>query len=240
MTPSSPLEKIKSLLRESKREDAERLLNELHKQQRGSPESYYLLGAILSQKNQIAQAVESFQHALRLDATFVDAAISLSVMFNDIGDYKEGRRYFQMADQLARTQQKFRGAGVMQTKELSHKHLELANHYRKLQSWDDAIGEYSKAVHLDPKNYEARILLAKAMAQKGLYREAHQELHNLVTENPAHIAARVHLALLYHAMGNTVDAQIELNEALRHDPHNEQVKTYLAMTGEVRESTISN
>lgn len=240
MTITANIDEIKLMLRERRREEAEHALGKLHREQRGSPESYYLLGSIYSQKNQIAQAVESFQHALRLDAKFVDAAISLSVVFNDIGDYKEGRRYFQLADKLARSQLQHRGAGIIQTRELSRKHLDLANQYRKIQAWDDAISEYAKAVKLDAQNHEARILLAKALAQKGHFKEAHQELRGLVVENPSHITARVHLALLYHALGNTVDAQIELNEALRHDPQNEQVKTYLAMTGEVRESTISN
>jgi tetratricopeptide (TPR) repeat protein len=234
------LDAIKTMIRQRQADAAERALVDIHRAQRGTPESYYLLGSLLSQKNRIAEAVEAFQSALRLDPRFVDAAISLSVVFNDIGDYKEGRRYFQLAEQLARATNKFQGAGVLQTKEISRGHLDLAQRYRGLQAWDDAISEYVKAAQLDPKNPEIRILLSKAYAQKRMFREAHAELHRLVTENPGHISARVHLALLYHALGNTIDAQIELNEALKHDPHNEQVKTYLAMTREASESTINN
>ncbi len=233
------IEAVKMMICERRADEAERALVEIHRAQRGSPESYYLLGSLLSQKNRIAEAVESFQHALHLDHKFIDAAISLSVVFNDIGDYQEGRRYFQLADQLARTK-KIQGVGVMQTKELSRKHLELAQQYKNLQAWDDAISEYVKAANLDSQNVEIRILLSKAYAQKGMFREAHAELLRLVTENPAHVSARVHLALLYYALGNTIDAQIELNEALRHDPDNEQVKTYLAMTRAAQESTITN
>jgi hypothetical protein len=48
----------------------------------------------------------------------------------------------------------------------------------------------------------------------------------------------VHLALLYYAIGNVVDAQIELQEAQLKEPGNRQVKMYLDMTRQATESTI--
>ena len=69
-------------------------------------------------------------------------------------------------------------------------------------------------------------------------RQAQIELEKLVREHPDHVAARIHLALLYYALGNTVDAQIELHEAQLKEPGNEQVKMYLQMTRAATESTL--
>ncbi len=50
--------------------------------------------------------------------------------------------------------------------------------------------------------------------------------------------ARVHLALLYYALGNVVDAQIELQEAQMKEPNNKQVRMYLDMTRQATESVL--
>jgi Flp pilus assembly protein TadD len=91
---------------------------------------------------------------------------------------------------------------------------------------------------VDPENVDSRILLAKTHGQRGQMKLALQELENLVREKPDHVSARVHLALLYYAIGNVVDAQIELQEAQLKDPGNRQVKMYLDMTRQATESTI--
>ena len=233
------IEEIKKLLSQRKQEEAQHELLQLDARGLSTAESQYLLGTIHHRKNELAQAVNCFKRALQLDAKFTDAAISLSVIYNDTGHYQEGKAIFQQAEKSIEKQ--LAGApahSIVLAKEIAEKHVELGNLYRNLEKFDEAANEYLKASRLDPQNLDSRILLAKIHAQRGQLRMAHQELQKLVKENPNHVPARVHLALLYYAMGNAVDAQIELSEAFVKDPTNEQVKMYLAMTKQATQSTI--
>lgn len=233
------LEEIKKLISHHRYEEAKNALIDLDFYNQATAESQYLLGTIFHRNNQLPEAVDSFKKALLIDPNFTDAAISLSIIYNDIGHYQEGKNVFQQAQKSVENKSSSAPSpSVVLTKEIAEKHMELGDLYRKLQRFNEAANEYIKASRADPENIEARILLAKTHAQRGQLQLAHQELQSLVKQYPRNITARTHLALLYYAMGNAVDAQIELNEALIQDPENEQVKMYLSMTNNLRESTL--
>lgn len=229
----------KKMLAQGHIEAAKDILNDLDHAGFSTAESQYLFGTILHRENKFGEAVERFKRALQLDPHFTDAAISLSIIYNDTGHYQEGAQVFAQAEKAAF--QKNASAptpSVVLARELSQKHMELGNTYRKLQRFDEAANEFLKASRVDPDNFDARILLAKTHGQRGQMKQAQLELENLVREHPDHVPARIHLALLYHAIGNVVDAQIELHEAQLKEPNNPQVKMYLSMTGAATESTL--
>ncbi len=205
---------------------------------KATAEVQYILGTIFHRENHLSEAVERFKRALQIDPHFTDAAISLSVIYNDTGHYQEGKKVFEQAEKAAHRKTGSPSPSIVLSKEISSKHLELGNLYRSLQRFDEAANEFLKASRVDPENVDARILLSKTHGQRGQMHLAQEELESLVREKPDNVSARVHLALLYHALGNTVDAQIELQEALLKDPSNRQVKMYLDMTRNATESTI--
>ncbi|NUM88465.1 MAG: class I tRNA ligase family protein, partial [Bdellovibrionales bacterium] len=216
MTHFAPsLDAARALIRARQLHEAERLLGELHLSGRGTSESWYVLGSLFYQRNEIKPSVDAFRRALQMDPSFVDAAISLSVVFNDTGNYAEGRRYFEIAERAAKNhKERVAGGSVIKAREISRRHRDLGEEYMRLTRWDEAFQEFQKAVRLDPTHHEARILLSKVHAQKGRFKEASAELRTVVDLDPRHIPARLHLALLYFALGNAADAQIELTEAL--------------------------
>lgn len=232
------LEQAKKLLQNRSFEEAESLLQEIDASGQGTAECQYLLGTLFHRKNDLARAVDCFKRALLLDPQFTDAAISLSVIYNDTGHYSEGKAVFQQAEKSAINNGQSPTPSIVLAKEIAARHVELGDLYRRLQRLDEAANEYLKASRVDPSNLESRVLYAKIQAQRGQIKLAHQTLQDLVKDNPNYVPARVHLALLYYAVGNAVDAQIELNEALLKEPDNEQVKMYLAMTRQASESTL--
>lgn len=232
------VEDAKKLLAQGHHTAAKDLLLDLDHGGQSTAESQYILGTIFHRENRLAEAVDRFKRALQLDPHFTDAAISLSIIYNDTGHYKEGQVIFEQAEKAAMRKTGTPTPSIVLAKEISQKHLELGNLYRKLQRFDEAANEFLKASRVDPENVDARILLSKTHGQRGQMKLAQQELENLVREHPDHISARVHLALLYYAIGNVVDAQIELHEAQMKDPGNKQVKMYLDMTRQATESTI--
>lgn len=233
------LDEIKKFLAEHNYNEAKRLLIDFDATGEATAESNYLLGTIFHRDNQLPEAVEAFKRSLLLDPNFTDSAISLSIIYNDIGHYQEGKSVFQQAQKsIEKKATNTLSPSVILSAEIAKKHLELGNLYRKVQRFDEAANEFLKAKRANPENLDARILLAKVQGQRGQLKLAHQELLELVKEHPSYIPARTHLALLYYAMGNTVDAQMELQQALHYDPNNQQVKTYLSMTEQATESVL--
>ena len=229
----------KKLLAQGHTAAAKDLLVDLDHAGQSTAELQYLLGTILHRENKFAEAVDRFKRALQIDPHFTDAAISLSIIYNDTGHYQEGKQVFEQAEKAAFRQSPGTPTpSIVLARDISQKHLELGNLYRRLQRFDEAANEFLKASRVDPENVEARILLAKTHGQRGQMKQAQIELESLVRQHPDHVPARVHLALLYFALGNTVDAQIELHEAQLKEPNNEQVKMYLEMTRSATESTI--
>ncbi len=217
---------------------AKDLLLDLDSAGQSDAETQYLLGTIFHRENNFAEAVDRFKRALQLDPQFTDAAISLSIIYNDTGHYLEGKQVFEQAEKSALRKPGIPTPSIVLAKEISEKHVELGNLYRKLQRFDEAANEFLKAARVDPDHLEARILLAKTHGQRGQMKLAHEELAKLVKERPDFVPARVHLALLYYALGNAVDAQIELQEALLKEPDNAQVKMYLDLTKQATESVL--
>ncbi|MCO5142361.1 MAG: tetratricopeptide repeat protein [Oligoflexia bacterium] len=235
---SAKLAAAKQLLAKGNSEDALELLQELDVSGSGSAEIQYLIGTIYHRQNKFESAVDRFKRAIQIDPNFTDAAISLSIIYNDTGHYEEGKKVFQQAEIRAKKSSNSPSPSILVLKDIAAKHIELGSLYRKLQRYDEAANEYLKASRIDTQNVEARILLAKAHGHRKQWKLAENELIHLVREFPNNISARVHLALVYYATGNTVDAQMELLEAKSKDPSNEQVSMYLRMMDHATESTM--
>jgi tetratricopeptide (TPR) repeat protein len=234
------LEPAKQQIREQRYEDALQTLRTLDSQGAANAETHYLIGSIFHRQNELSEAVESFKRSLLLDPSFTDAAISLSIIYNDTGHYQEGRAIFEQAEKslINRGSSAQSSTSIVVAKELAGKHLELGQLYRKLQRFDEAASEFAKAARLDNSNFEARIELAKTHAQRGNSELAESELTELAKDAPNNINVKIQLALLHYARGNTIDAQIELNEALVQDPANKTVRTYLNLTKQASESIL--
>ena len=102
----------------------------------------------------------------------------------------------------------------------------------------EAADEFLKSIRADQHNLEARICLAKAYAQRGQSKTALEILLKLVEENPQFLKGRLQLALLYYSLGDTVEAQIEFNQAHALDPNNPEVKMYLSLASNAKETTV--
>lgn len=235
----SDLEAIKRLIAQKQSHEALEALAALDASGESTAESQYLMGTVLHRMNRLGDAVNAFKRSLLLDPGFTDSAISLSVIYNDTGHYKEAQEVFEQAEATLRQNAGASASNsVVLDRELAQKHIELGNLYRKLQRFDAAAHEYMKATRLDPRNLNARINLAKTLAQRGQTKLAQKELEHIISENPYNVQARIHLALLLYAMGNAVDARMELSQALLYEPQNKQVRMYLAMTEKATESTL--
>jgi tetratricopeptide (TPR) repeat protein len=207
------------------------ILNKL-KRDPESADAYYLLGVMRYFQGQVGPTVENLRKALALDVHHTDAAICLSVLYNDVGKYDDARRVFEQANQSVAHRRQNTSLGI--DKKFAVKHMELADLYFRYRRYDEAIEEYGKAVTLDPLAYEIRIRRAKAYAKKGFLTRAMQELQQLKAEAPDFLPSRIQLGLLHYSQGNVLDAELEWEGVASVDPANREAQAYLEMARRTR------
>jgi tetratricopeptide (TPR) repeat protein len=201
--------------------------------------AFFYMANIFHMKGEIGKAIKAFNKVLSLDPNHTDAAISLSVLYNDIGRYEEAKKVFAKANERVKSA----GPGTLLedkhvNKKFSDRHFELADLYMSYNRFDEALFEYNKASNLDPSNLEIRIKAAKVYAKKGFVAKAQEELKQLKNEYPQYVPARIALGILYYGNGSIIEAQAEWERALVKEPRNEEALMYLNIAKTATETTL--
>ncbi|MBI3544771.1 MAG: tetratricopeptide repeat protein [Deltaproteobacteria bacterium] len=196
----------------------------------------HLLGSCHYLQGELTPAIECFKRILSVDPKHTDAAISLSIIYNDVGRYDDAKKIYQVANQSLAL--KRHGTDDLLDRKFALKHVELGDLYFKYHRYDDALSDYSRAARLAPRQLDIRIKMAKVYAKKGFTTRAIQELQQLCHEQQDYVAGRVHLGLMYFSQGNVIDAQLEWDRALKQDPSNPEIQTYLEMAKQATETSV--
>jgi len=221
------LDHTENALNEKDLEKAEASIITALQKDKNSARGYYLLGQLYYEKGKFANAIASYKKALVINPQFVDASISLSVLYNDLGKYEEGGLIFNRALRAVETHEK--GSDPYINEKLAQKHLELGEMYLKYLRYDEALAEFSKAVTLNKKLAVARLKLCVALHKKGDKAQALEELKNLKKEAPEYLPGRIALGLLQFSLGHVIDAVEEWELVLKKDPENKKALSYLKM-----------
>lgn len=237
-------QKAKSLFEQGKLKDATLILNDIV--ENGSDdkecmsEVYFIMGNIFHIQGEIGKAIKAFNMSLQFNDTHTDAAISLSVLYNDIGRYEEAKKIFKIADE--RVKRSASNATEVADKHVnqkfSSKHFELAEMYFTYGRFDEALFEFNKARSLDPENLEIRVKIAKVYTKKNFTSKAFDELRSLKNENPAYLPARIALGILYYGNGRVIEAQSEWEKVLSKDPMNKEADMYLKLSRTATETSV--
>jgi tetratricopeptide (TPR) repeat protein len=224
--------RIQTLLNGRRFQEAEALIGEFEREQPHSADVPYFKGVSLYFQGKLGASADLLKESLRRDPQHTDAAICLSVLFNDVGKYDEAKRVFEQANHSVVHQ----GAGVDSEidRKFAVKHMEIADLYFRYRRYSEAIEEYGKAAALDPSALDVRIRRAKAWAKKGFLTRAMQELQQLKHEHPRFTPARIQLGLLHYSQGNILDADLEWEGILDIDPTHREAKAYLEMARQSR------
>ena len=227
-----PDQRIQDLLNQRDFRQAEALIQEKLQAEPDSADAYYLLGVSFYFQGKLGQTVENLKRALSIDPHHTDAAICLSVLYNDIGIYDDAKKVFEQANQSVAHRRVGDSLGI--DAKFAVKHLELADLYFRYRRYDEAIDEYARAAVLNPSVLEIRIRLAKAYAKKGFLTRAMQELQQLKREHPHFVPPRIQLGLLHYSQGNVLDAELEWEGVLDIEPANREALAYLEMAKQQR------
>lgn len=216
------------------------ILNEIIDSDDKNIEAFFLLANIFHINGEIGKAIKAFNKVLLLNPEHTDASISLSVLYNDIGQYEEARKVFESANERVKGSNKNSGLSEDKhiNKKFSLKHFELADLYLSYNRFDEALFEFNKVIALDASNLEARIKLAKVYAKKGFVAKAIEELRTLKVEYPNFYPARIALGVLHYGNGNVLEAQSEWEKVLLKDPFNSEAAMYLNLSKTATETNL--
>lgn len=220
---------------------AQMLLNEIIESDDRHENAMYLLANIFHINGEIGKAIKAFQKVLEINPENTDSAISLSVLYNDIGQYEEARKVFENANERVRGKAKTNSVLIDDrhiNKKFSSKHFELAELYMSYHRFDEALFEYNKSIALDQENLEARIKVAKCYAKKGFLQKAIDELRTLKNEQPHYAPARIALGVLHYGNGSVIEAQSEWEKVLLKDPTNAEAQMYLNLAKTATETVL--
>lgn len=232
------LKKAKEAFQKNDLKTASLFLNEIIDHNPNATEAFFYLANVFHVRGELGKAIKGFQRVLELDPNHTDAAISLSVIYNDIGKYEEAKAIFEKANNQVKSSQ---GQGVADphlNKKFSLKHYELAEMYVSYGRCDEALFEYNKAIALDPDNLEIRIKVAKAYTKKGFTSKAFDELRRLKNENPGYMPVRIALGLLYYGNGNIIEATAEWQNVLSREPNHPEAIMYVNLSRTASETSV--
>ncbi|MBC7427783.1 MAG: tetratricopeptide repeat protein [Bacteriovorax sp.] len=220
---------------------AQIVLNEIIESDDRNVDALFLLANIFHINGEIGKAIKAFNKVLNLNPEHTDAAISLSVLYNDIGQYEDAKKVFDTANERVKGKNKG-GSGLMEDKHINKKfaskHYEIADLYLSYNRYDEALFEFNKVVGLDSENLDARIKIAKVYAKKGFVSKAIEELRNLKNEEPNFAPARIALGVIHYGNGNVLEAQSEWEKVLIKDPFHAEASMYMNLSKTATETRI--
>jgi tetratricopeptide (TPR) repeat protein len=188
---------------------------------------YDMLGFIYHQEGRLAEAEEMFREALRINPSYTEAALNLVVTCNDLGKYAEARTIYERA--MAASKRAPRELDPFVKGKIANMHAEVGAAYRAVALYDEAVGEYERALTLCPTFADIRTELGKTRREMGDVVGSIHELERVRAESPRFTAGRIHLGLGYYAAGRHAEAANEWRAVLGSEPDNRSARMYLAM-----------
>ena len=215
---------------------AEKLLGEAMPEVKHFADVHNMLGVSFHHQGKFARALESFQEALKINPAYTEACLNLAVTYNDLGMYGEARAIYARA-QRATADESSRIQDAFVKGKLANMHADLGDVYANLQQYDEAIGEFRKALALRPDFADIRTALGKALREAGRREEALAELLETKKQRPRFAAGLVQLGLAYYTLGRRDEALAEWRGVLEFDPENASARMFVKLVTEMEKKS---
>lgn len=174
--------------------------------------SHYILGKLLKQQKQFAEARECLSKAHALNPNQPDVLMELGNVEALEGHWEESLAQFKRALRLS--------------PDTPRLHQLSADVLWRMDRKAEAIEALRQAVAIRPAYPEARYRLGEMLGLSGDVAAAAKEFAEVVRLRPAHVKAHVNLGIALAQLGRTAEAIREFDEALRLDPGNAVARQY--------------
>ncbi|WDP91342.1 MAG: tetratricopeptide repeat protein [Desulfobacter sp.] len=181
-------------------------LNALKRLSPGIAEVHYSLGLIHHSLDNRAEAVISFQNALAIRSTYVDAWLNLGKVQMQDGKLKDAVDSFVRVVQIdPQRDQAFRFLGDI---------------YRELGYFKEAIDAYGAELALVPDRLDCRLDIGLTYLSQGKFPEAAIEFQEILAVDPTISEVHFNLGLTFHKQQKLHLAESAYRQALKANPKN--------------------
>lgn len=204
---------------------AEGLLNEVNRLNPNFADVNNKLGVIANLKGNVEEAALFFERALALNPAYTEAAVNLTITYNELGRTEDaGRVYAEAAKPMEGTGDRL---DPFSAGKLANEHYRLGNIYMDYAMPEDAMEEYRKALRRKPELVDVRTKLGMALRDLARYDEAEEELRKALETNPRYGRARSQLGLVLQMKGEKAAAIAEWEAALAENPDLREARNFL-------------
>jgi tetratricopeptide (TPR) repeat protein len=189
-----------------------------------------MLGVIYHDVGQFSKAQACFEEALRINPAYTEASLNLAVTYNDMGRYAEARDLY-----LGALTSSTRPGGKLDSfvmGKLANMYADIAEVFASSGAFDEAIGEYRRALALRPTFIDLRLKLAQALRDAGRAEEGLRELRAILNQNADYLPARLNLGLTLFSVGDAAGALATLDAVLADHPQHSRARVYRGMIAE--------
>lgn len=186
-----------------------------------------MMGVIHHDRGRLEAARDSFKRALEINPSYTEAALNLSVTYNDLGQYELAQQVYRGA--IHRDGRGHQEIDPFAKGKIANLHADVAHAYLEVDMPGEAILEYRNAIRLCPHFADLRVRLSEIYRQTGDLMSARHELEEAIRARPDYGPARVALGVLLLVSGQRQEALTTWQEALRRDPQNKVAQMYLRM-----------
>lgn len=225
------LKEVEKLISLNKLNDAKILVQPLILEYRNNHRVFSVLGNIYHKQGEFSRAIKNYKTALDINPRDVETAINLSLIYNDLGKYKEGAELYSNAVAVMKELEDT-GLGI-DVKEANSmfalQHSNIADLYLRYNRAEEALREIERAIALDPENYKFYVDMAEALSRLSQRELAIKKLKYVKVKQPKLYEARVKLGHLMFLSGEHGSAIEEWEAVLREDPSNLEARMYIKM-----------
>lgn len=216
----------KDLARAKEHKKAEQVFLKLLKEHQLA-DLYNSLGLVYADTGEFTAAEFCFQKALKINPNYMEAALNLSVLFNNLGEGKKSKEIYKKLKKYGTA-----GKGAMDPLLMSR----IANLYGEIGDLFHGVGEYKlaikayqDAVGLMPSFLDIQTKLASTLREDGKKSQAFKTFNQIKTKASRYAPFWVALGVTYYASNKLKEAQKAWEKALKIDPKNASARSYLKL-----------
>lgn len=172
-------------------------------------------------------ALGEFEHAIRVNPSYVEAHLNRAIVLNDLGRFPAAREAIATAWELEYTGGEDRFRGDVGNR-IAVGHARLGDLYAAAGADDLAVAQYSDALRVRPHFVDIRGKLAQALLGIDRTEDAKAELEAILEENPHYTGARIQLGVALQRIGDIEGAVREWTRASSEAPGDLRPRAYLA------------
>ncbi len=188
---------------------------------------YNYLGLVYSDRGKFNFAEMAFKQALKINPAYMEAAMNLAVLYNNLGERKKSKAIYEQMKKYGR-----RGRGAMDPllmSKIANLHADVGTLYQGVGHYKEACEEYSKAVDLCPHFIDIQTKLATCLRENGDSKKSLKVFEKQKSNAKKYAPFWIAYGVAHYALGKNASAKKAWQKALDIEPRNKTAKAYLEL-----------